>query len=51
MTTAPAEIDWARMVITTYNSQSFLQINSELDFLVIWKANTKFDQSKKIQLK
>lgn len=35
MTTAPAEMDWTRMVIAAYNPQSFLQINSEPDFLVI----------------
>lgn len=34
MTTAPAEMGWTRMVITAYNPQSFLQINSEPDFLL-----------------
>lgn len=35
MTTAPAEMDWTRVVMTVHNHQSFLQINFEPDFLVI----------------
>lgn len=35
MTTALAEMGWTRVVMTAYNYQSFLQINSERDFLVI----------------
>lgn len=35
MTTAPAEMDWTRVLITAYNPQSFLQVNSEPDLLVI----------------
>lgn len=35
VTTAPAEMDWTRVMMTVYNHRSFLQIHFEPDFLVI----------------